>query len=47
MARGKNSVIVPKIIPYNRDGKNDAVKYIAEFDRLNGLKSVKYTFKGN
>ena len=43
MAIGKNAVKVPNRIPYNRDGKDDTIKYIREFDILNALKSVEYT----
>ena len=42
MAIGKNAVRVPKCIPYDRDGKNDVLKYIREFDKLNSLKFVDY-----
>lgn len=42
MAIGKNEVKIPRYIPYNRDGKDDILKYIREFDKLNALKSVDY-----
>ena len=43
MAIGKNAVRVPKCVPMiAMVGKYDVLKYIREFDKLNGLKFVDY-----
>lgn len=46
MSKSKNALVIPESIPYDRNGKDDIIKYIRMFDKLNRLKSVGYKLKG-